>query len=442
LEFTLRQILVYIAIFGFIGVIDTRHRPRLIAIASSALYIYATRNWSILFVLFLWICALVPGFVSAWLSCGATKRKIYLLSVCIILTSYLIAVLPGQSLRTEGFGVFGLSFIVLQALSLCRYSHTQDCSSLHTSARVASLGYLIFPPQMAGGPIETVENLLPQVSFKFSRISLETWLISFSLIGHGLIKKVILLPYLLAFIRLAFALPAPHNLLCLVLALPFSYLYVYQDIQSYTSIAQGLGLICGISLSRNFNAPFKASNFSDFWRRWHITVSDWFFHNISKPMLRYLAANSHKSFLWTAPVLTFIVFGIWHGFSLASVFGGVIFAAAFLIERSLRKHRLLGLKSNYLLVHTSVSCVSLLFILGNGLDVGGNSGDLTAIFGKAIVSACFLFLLGLDSPPSILGLRFSFLPVLAQVVCLVLGGILISILLPSHPISSEYIKMQ
>jgi D-alanyl-lipoteichoic acid acyltransferase DltB (MBOAT superfamily) len=450
MNFNLIEIFAYIVAFGLLGVTSSRHRAKGMAILSACFYIYAAEIYAFAAVTTIFILATIPALIPS--SRLRLMEKVSSAAVVAIIIVYILLSLKirlGQGPEWGHGSILGISFITLQAISLARYNLTTRSEFCVTSS-LASFAYLAFPPQMAGGPIERVEELLPQIERSSFEINLRIWSHSFALICKGLIKKVILLPYIFHAISIF---PSPSlssvllSALFFIAILPASYLYLYQDIQSYTSIAKGLSLICGIRLSDNFNYPFKAANFTDFWARWHITASAWFSVNLSKPLVRMLVNNSLSQWLWVAPMITFLVFGLWHGFSLSSLSAGAIMGTAFILERKLRRNKKITAKANYFLVHASAAVACYIWMSGNSFGLIKSTDfigiNLQGSLFKAGIAVLLLFAVGLEDKSAIPDIHHSkSSPHLAHAFKLILNGALIGILLGTDNLPSEYIRMQ
>ena len=200
----------------------------------------------------------------------------------------------------------GISFYTFQTLS-----YTIDIFRGDFKAKKNFIDYLTFVaffPQLIAGPIERAKDLLPQLSKFRKKITFEIAERSIFLISWGLFKK------------LAFADNFGHLVerclediekpgLGLILLIAFS-LQIYCDFSAYTDIARGTANLFGINLKRNFLTPYFACNPSDFWKRWHISLSQWVRDYIYIP----LGGNKGTSIETTKNLLlTMTIMGLWHG---------------------------------------------------------------------------------------------------------------------------------
>ena len=135
--------------------------------------------------------------------------------------------------------------------------------------------YVTFFPQLVAGPIVKASNFIPQLYRKYCLSRMQFGMAVFWIL-NGLLKKIILSDYIAVnFIDRVFDNPMLFSGFENLMAL-FAYsLQVYADFSGYTDIAIGLSLLMGFHLPRNFNSPYKAPNCSNFWKRWHISLSRW-----------------------------------------------------------------------------------------------------------------------------------------------------------------------
>ncbi len=167
----------------------------------------------------------------------------------------------------------GISFYTFQVIS---YTADVYRGLIRPVRNILDFGfYVTFFPQLVAGPIVKASDFIPQLYRRYF-LSRRQFGIAVFWILNGLVKKIVLSDYLAVnFIDRVFA--NPHfftgfeNLMAL-----FTYsLQVYADFSGYTDIAIGLSLLMGFHLPMNFNSPYKAQNCSNFWKRWHISLSRW-----------------------------------------------------------------------------------------------------------------------------------------------------------------------
>ncbi|MCF0217042.1 MAG: MBOAT family protein, partial [Fibrobacteraceae bacterium] len=167
----------------------------------------------------------------------------------------------------------GISFFTFQAISYCVDIYRGRVKAVKG---LLDFGfYLTFFPQLVAGPIVRADRFIPQLHKKFF-LPRRAFGIAVFWILNGLAKKVILSDYLATnFVDRVFETPLLFTGLENLIAL-FAYsLQVYADFSGYTDIAIGVALLMGFRLPQNFNSPYKATSPTEFWRRWHMSLSSW-----------------------------------------------------------------------------------------------------------------------------------------------------------------------
>jgi D-alanyl-lipoteichoic acid acyltransferase DltB (MBOAT superfamily) len=213
----------------------------------------------------------------------------------------------------------GISFYTFQTLSytidLYRGKITTERNLLNFALFVA------FFPQLVAGPIERASRLLPQIR-NATRFSWGNFQTGFYLIGWGLFKKVVIADNIGKVADMVFASPNPTGVEVIMGVYSFA-VQVYCDFSGYSDIARGVARCLGFELMLNFNLPYFATNPSDLWRRWHISLSTWLrdYLYISLGGSRRGTARTYFSLmatmalggLWHGAAWTFVTWGIYHG---------------------------------------------------------------------------------------------------------------------------------
>ena len=213
-----------------------------------------------------------------------------------------------------------LSFYVFQALTYTIDLYRRDAKG--TKSYLAYLAAVSFFPTTLAGPITRVSVLLDQFEKPRKLEPLDGGRALF-LIGMGLTKKLLIADFLGAnLVNRVFDFPALYSGSEVLIAVYAYALQIYFDFSGYTDIAIGSALLLGIKLPPNFNAPYAAVNIADFWRRWHITLSNWLrdYLYFSLPGLR----SKWKIFTYWNLFITMVIGGLWHGASWTFVIWGAI----------------------------------------------------------------------------------------------------------------------
>jgi D-alanyl-lipoteichoic acid acyltransferase DltB (MBOAT superfamily) len=232
------------------------------------------------------------------------------------------------------------------------------------------LGYLAYFPHLMAGPIMRAEQLLPSLreTPKFDSERLGSGLF---LLLSGLVKKAIIADYLARYSDAVFSGGAGLSGFEVLLGVYGYAFQIYCDFSGYSEMAIGLGRLTGIELPTNFRAPYAAESITDFWRRWHITLSTWLRDYVYVPL-----GGNRRGRLRTALNLlaTMLFGGLWHGASLSFVLWGGAHGLLLCLEKQLARP-LARLRSVPL--GRALSCV-LTFHLVVLLWIPFRTGSLTA----------------------------------------------------------------
>lgn len=222
-----------------------------------------------------------------------------------------------------------LSFYVFQSLTYTIDLYRRDAKG--TRSLLAHLAAVSFFPTTLAGPITRVQVLLNQMEKRKPLLAPDGGRAMF-LIGLGLAKKMLIADYLAEnLVNRVFDFPNLYSGTEVLVAV-YSYAFqLYYDFSGYTDIAIGSGLLLGIKLPANFNRPYTAANLADFWRRWHMTLSNWLrdYLYFSLPGLR----SRWKVFAYTNLVVTMVIGGLWHGASWNFVIWGALHGLGLVVVR-------------------------------------------------------------------------------------------------------------
>ncbi|MDP5106807.1 MAG: MBOAT family protein [Polaribacter sp.] len=167
----------------------------------------------------------------------------------------------------------GISFYTFQTISYSVDIYREKLKPLNS---ILDFGFFVsFFPQLVAGPIVRAESFVPQIS-KPTVLTVSDFNAGTFLILKGLIKKMFFADFIaMHFLDRVFDAPEMFSGFANVMAMIGYSLQIYGDFSGYTDIAIGLALLMGFTLPVNFNAPYKATNAGDYWKRWHISLSTW-----------------------------------------------------------------------------------------------------------------------------------------------------------------------
>lgn len=224
----------------------------------------------------------------------------------------------------------GISFYTFKRLSYIFdvYRGTYPVERTFTSFAL----FVAFLPQVVAGPIERAGKLLPQINqprrWDWARVQ-NAW----PLLVMGFLKKIVIADNVAVIVNKVYLLEEPSKLLLLVGSLGFT-LQILADFSAYTDLSRGFAYLLGFDTSENFHNPYLSLSPSEFWTRWHITLSNWLRDYIFFPLRRTLLRhNRQPGLVWNwllPPLVTMLVSGFWHGsgwtFMLWGLFHGLLIA--------------------------------------------------------------------------------------------------------------------
>lgn len=228
----------------------------------------------------------------------------------------------------------GISFYTFQTLS-----YTIDIyygKIKPTRNMLAFFSFVAFFPQLVAGPIERAKHLLPQffVTHKFNYRFARTGLL---LMAFGLFKKMVIADRLGILVNQVYNDPESYGGGALVVATIAFAFQIYCDFSGYSDIAIGAARTLGFDLMKNFDAPYFSKSITEFWRRWHISLSTWFRDYVYIPL-----GGSRKKELrvYTNLFIVFLVSGLWHGAAITFVIWGAIHGLFIVVEKAMSNHGL------------------------------------------------------------------------------------------------------
>lgn len=180
--------------------------------------------------------------------------------------------------------------------------------------------FVAFFPQLVAGPIERSKRLLGQIKIRH-RFSIDNYIRGMWYILYGFFLKIVIADRIALYVDLVYENIDCYQGLYIVIATMLFSIQIYCDFYGYTAIARGAAKILGIELMDNFNAPYLASSVTEFWRRWHISLTSWFRDYLYIPLGGNRKGKIRK---YINTLLVFLCSGLWHGAAWGYVvWGGV-----------------------------------------------------------------------------------------------------------------------
>lgn len=311
------------------------HKYRWFLLLASSCYFYMA--FIPVYILILGFTIVIDYFAGIWLEKTDGKKKKYFLIASLIANIGVLAVFKYYNFLNDNLSVLlnsigyqnhiphlgiilpiGLSFHTFQAMS-----YTIEVYRGHQKAErhfgIYAL-YVMFYPQLVAGPIERPQNLLHQFyekhEFEYERV-----VEGLKLMLWGFFMKLVVADRLAIYVNAVYNNSSQHSGITLLVATVFFAFQIYCDFAGYSNIAIGAAKVMGFKLMTNFNRPYFSRSISEFWKRWHISLSTWF-----KDYL-YISLGGNRVAIPRHYFNLFIVFlisGLWHGANWTFVIWGVL----------------------------------------------------------------------------------------------------------------------
>lgn len=226
----------------------------------------------------------------------------------------------------------GISFYTFQTLSYTLDIYYKRLKP--TNDIFAFLAFVSFFPQLVAGPIERAKDLLPQF-YKINPITYKMLRSGLLLMAWGFLKKIVIADRLAIFVDGSYGSIESIDGISAIITIIFFAFQLYLDFSAYSDIAIGSARMLGFNLSTNFKRPYLSASFSDFWNRWHISLSSWFRDYVYIP----LGGNRVSKIKHIKNILiVFMLSGLWHGASWNFVLWGLINGVFILVFDRLLKN--------------------------------------------------------------------------------------------------------
>lgn len=188
--------------------------------------------------------------------------------------------------------------------------------------------YLFYFPKLISGPIERIQNFTPQLEAP------RNWNIPLITDGMrqflwGFFKKMVVSAHCLLFYKSLYTNPDTISGINMLLAAIMYMVYIYNDFSGYSDMACGISKAFGIRITNNFAFPFFATSISEFWKRWHISLTTWIMTYVYTPVA-FILRKQGKTGTFIGILVAFLTVGLWHGFQSGYLVYGILQALFFL----------------------------------------------------------------------------------------------------------------
>lgn len=318
-----------------------RWRSILLVCASFGFYL-SFNPWSIVFIL---NTVLVSYWAARWI--GASQdpwRKKAALGVSVGVELTLLFITKYWNPLAESTHLvrplsllvpLGISFYSFQSIGYVIDVYRGKIQEEKVFSRYAL--FVSFFPHLLAGPIEPAQHFLPQIDDQKKESTQKLVFSGVLLILMGLLKKLVIAENLGAYVDLIFNNPGSYHGAAVALGILLAKYQIYADFSGYTDIALGSAMMFGYQLTENFKRPFFSKNISEYWNRWHISLSQWIKNYIFYPLLATpFSALGAKALA----ILTFLILGLWHGGTFNFLIYGLIQGILVSLDSGTRSWRL------------------------------------------------------------------------------------------------------
>ena len=236
--------------------------------------------------------------------------------------------------RSGGLNILlpvGVSFYTFQSLSYTIDVYRGKIAAEKSFMNVAL--YIAFFPQLVAGPIVKAGEYIPQL-YEDRNISPDNFQLGIQYFVLGLFKKIVIADNISVFVDAVYKNPVEFHALTVLLAAAAYSVQIYCDFSGYSDMAVGCAKCLGYDLARNFNLPYISRNVTEFWKRWHISLSTWLMEYLYIPL-----GGSRKGSLrrYINLMLTMLIGGLWHGAAWTYVAWGGLHGLALCVHKLFMK---------------------------------------------------------------------------------------------------------
>jgi len=273
-----------------------------------------------------------------------------------------------------------ISFFTLQQIAFLLDSYD---GLAHERSFSNYILFVAFFPQLIAGPIVHHKEMMPQFSLlKNKVISYRNIAIGIFIFSIGLFKKVVIADTFSLWVSPGFDSMIPLGFIdAWITSLSYTF-QLYFDFSGYADMAIGAALLFNIKIPQNFNSPYKATGMIDFWKRWHITLTNFITTYIYTPMIRSFGQLTfHRSMV--ATLVAFLISGLWHGASWMFVIFGALNGIGIIINHYWRKYWRKKAKfeiNKYLAWFITFNYVNITFIFFRAQDLNSAQKIISGMF--------------------------------------------------------------
>jgi alginate O-acetyltransferase complex protein AlgI len=335
-------LIFFTAVFVLFFFLKGPGRKVLLFVSSSVFYMWFIPQY----ILILYLTIGIDYFAAIQIEKSTDKKhkKLHLIigivNTCLVLSVFKYCNFFIDNLNFVGFKSIrhwdiilpiGLSFHVFQSLSYVIEVYQGNIKA-EKNLLVYSNFVMMFP-QLVAGPIERANNLIPQLKKCDHEITYNDFSIGFSRFFWGLFKKVIVADTASVYVDSAYNNYTAHSGSTLLLATFFFAIQIYCDFSGYSDMAIGVARMLGFKFKENFAIPYFSKSITEFWRRWHMSLSSWLRDYL---YISFGGNRKGKFFTYRNLLLTMLIGGLWHGASWNFIIWGGLNGLYLALEKAFR----------------------------------------------------------------------------------------------------------
>lgn len=321
---------------------------------------------------------------------NAVMRRLFLLSALIVNLGLLVYFKYFNFLIDSANNLFhmeltpkniilpiGISFFTFQGLSYVIDVYRKNAAVQKNPFKVAL--YILFFPQLIAGPIVKYSDVELQINHR--EISIDNFSVGLKRFIIGLGKKAILANTLAVMVDNIWNYGVAHYTVAIAWLGCVGYtLQIYFDFAGYSDMAIGLGRIFGFHFNENFNLPYISKSITEFWRRWHISLSTWFREYV------YIPLGGNRKHVYLNLAIVFLLTGIWHGAAWNYILWGIWHGIFILAERYVKKNNICIIKKGTTILSRiyTLSVVGVGWVLFRADNLDSAITYLKAMFGISL----------------------------------------------------------
>jgi len=387
-------LIFFILILPIDHLLKKKNVTRNVFLLVTSYFFYGFWDWRFTFLLL--ISTLIDFFIAQkiYTTLNKNKKKIYL-TISLISNLGILGFFKYFNFFTESFSEMlslwgykpdfihlniilpvGISFYTFQTLSYTLDIYNNKLKP--TKSLINFALFVAFFPQLVAGPIERAKNLLPQIENrkKIDKYALHE---AIYLITSGYFKKVLIGDTSGKFVDRIFAYPQYYSSYELLMGTILFSIQIYADFSGYSEIARGVAKLLGIDLKINFKQPYLSTNITEFWRKWHISLSSWLKDYLYIPLGGNKKGKNRTSINL---FITMLIGGLWHGANWTFIIWGAVHGFYLLIHKKIKKGKKIGTQT--LIIKIIKILITYILVLFSWLFFRAESFDSAIMIIKKI----------------------------------------------------------